>query len=184
MNDDQILDLYFARSEEAVSETAKKYGALLTHLTRTITGNDEDAKECVNDVYFEAWRRIPPARPTYFCAWLCSVARKLCAKVFEKKNAGKRSAVIVELTDELADCLPSEESVEHTVENSALSQTLDAFVRGLDDRAQTVFMKRYYWSMPLCEIAVQTGLSEGAIKQLLFRTRKKLKNTLEKENLL
>ncbi|MBQ9468350.1 MAG: sigma-70 family RNA polymerase sigma factor [Clostridia bacterium] len=184
MDDDKILDLYFARNEEAIAETAKKYGAVLTRLTRSITGNDEDAEECVNDAYLAAWKSIPPERPAYFCAWLCSVARTLCAKIFEKKRAGKRSALIVELTEELTDCLPSPGSVEDAVEAKELSKALDAFLRGLDERAQIVFMKRYYWSAPIGEIAAQTGLSEGAVKQLLFRTRTKLRKTLQKENLL
>ena len=182
--DEEIVSLYLRRSEDAIAETDRKYGALLTQVSRNILHDRQESEECVNDVYFEAWKRIPPARPEHFGAWLCAVARKRCAGIFEKQNAYKRSAHVVELTSELAGCLPSPESVETAVENKELDRTLDAFLRSLDERAQIVFMKRYFWSMPLCEIAEQTGLTEGAIKQLLFRTRKKLKKVLEKENLL
>ena len=183
MQDEEIIDLYFARDEQAIYETSKKYGRTLTKLSLSITGNGEDADECVNDTYFDAWNRIPPTRPTHFLAWLSKVVRSFSLKVWEKKNAAKRG-VALELTEELAQCLHSEETVESAVDARALSALIDRFVRALDEQSREVFMKRYFWSCPIYTIKIETGFSESKIKSMLFRARKKLKKELIKEGFI
>lgn len=180
MQDEEILDLYFARDERAINETSKKYGRTLTKLSLSITGNGEDADECVNDAYFDAWNRIPPTRPTHFFAWLSRIVRSFSYKVWERKTAAKRG-VTYELTDELAQCLKSEETVESAVDARALSALIDRFVRSLDEQSRNVFIKRYFWSCPIFTIAKETGFSESKIKSMLFRARRKLKKELIKE---
>lgn len=183
MQDEEIIDLYFARNEQAISETSKKYGKTLTGLSQSITGNGEDAEECVNDAYFDAWKRIPPVRPVHFLAWLSKIVRSFSYKILEKKHAQKRG-VTLELTEELAQCLKCEETVESAVDARALSALIDRFVRDLDDRSRDVFMKRYFWSCPIGTIEKETGYSASKIKSILFRARKKLKNELIKEGFI
>ena len=53
MEDEKIVDLYWARSEKAVSETAAKYGKYCRTIAFNILANDEDAEECLNDTYLK-----------------------------------------------------------------------------------------------------------------------------------
>lgn len=184
MEDDEIIRLYFSRDEGAIKETSDKYGTSLHRLSLSITENESDAQECVNDTYLEAWRRIPPVNPDCLFAWLARVVRSFSCRVWERQNALKRRGNIVELTEELAQCIPGAGSVETALENRALSDCIDRFVRGLDKDARLVFMRRYFWSMSLEEISELTGYSQSKLKSMLFRARNKLKAQLERENLL
>ncbi len=181
MKDQDILALFFARDEAALTETAAKYGHSLLRLSENITKNSSDAEECVNDTYLAAWEAIPPERPVHFFAWLAKVARNNACRYLQAKTRQKRAAETVELTDELAACLPAESDLLSELENERLGGVLDSFVRSLDDDAQYVFMQRYFFSEPIGEIARMTGFSESKIKSMLLRSRRKLKQRLEKE---
>ena len=63
MEDERIVELYWERSESAISETETKYGRYLKTVAVNILSNEEDSLECVNDTYLNAWNAIPPARP-------------------------------------------------------------------------------------------------------------------------
>ena len=65
MEDMQIVDLYFARSEQAVAETAHKYGTYLFSIAHNILMNRPDAEEAVSDTYLGAWNSIPPQKPAH-----------------------------------------------------------------------------------------------------------------------
>lgn len=182
MEDNEILDLYFARDEKALEETDGKYGKRLKRLSCSVTGNDQDAEECVNDTYLEAWNRIPPTRPEYFFAWLSKVARNLSYKVWEKQNAAKRSATVCEITDELSECIPSDSDILTETEEKRLASCINTFVLTLDKDARLVFMRRYFWSHSVAQISEATGFSQSKVKSMLFRARNRLKKVLEKEN--
>ena len=112
MEDSVILDLYFAREEQAIHETDKKYGGELSRLSYRITGDYSETEECVNDTYFAAWNQIPPERPLYFCAYLCKIVRNLSFNVVDKKKARKRNAVLIPLDEELLEILPDNSAPE------------------------------------------------------------------------
>ena len=63
--------------------------------------NEQDAEESVSDTYMKAWDTIPPQRPVHFFAYIAKICRNLALKRVDWKNAQKRSAEIVALTQEM-----------------------------------------------------------------------------------
>lgn len=182
MNDNDILDLYFARNETVIKETAQKYGTRLLQISKNITDNLSDAEECVNDTYLEAWNRIPPTRPTYFFAYLAKIVRSLSLGVCDKRNAAKRKANFVELSNELSECISSSSNdILSSIEAEELGKLLDEFIRTLSKIEQFVFIRRYFWSDSIAQIANASDMNEGRIRSMLFRVRKRLKKLLNKE---
>ncbi len=182
MEDSQILDLYFARSEDAIAHTQKKYGAMLLALSRRITEDDRDAQECVNDTYWEAWRRIPPIRPEHFGAFLTKIARHISLNRCQMRHAAKRSALMVELSQELEQCVAGQSDAVD-LDNQALRDAIERFLRSLDDTGQYIFVRRYFFGESLEEIGKRTGRSENNLASVLFRIRNKLRQFLKKEGI-
>lgn len=184
MEDSRIIDLYWARSEEALSETARKYGRYCHSIARNILNNDEDAEECVSDAYLRAWNAIPPARPARLQTWLGRIVRNLSLNKREKALAEKRGAGQLPLIlDELAECIPDGPDGEALTESILIRDVLDRFLEALPPEARKIFVRRYWYLSSLREIAEEYGISEGSAAVSLLRTRMKLKSVLEKEGI-
>ncbi len=184
MEDSRIIDLYWARSEEALSETARKYGRYCHSIARNILNNDEDAEECVSDAYLRAWNAIPPARPARLQTWLGRIVRNLSLNKREKALAEKRGAGQLPLIlDELAECIPDGPDGEALTESILIRDVLDRFLEALPPEARRIFVRRYWYLSSLREIAEEYGISEGSAAVSLLRTRMKLKSVLEKEGI-
>jgi len=180
--DEAILDLYFERSEEAIEVTMAKYGALLRSLSWNILGDHEDVEECVNDTYMAAWGAIPPERPLYFKAYLCRIARnfsldKIRARTREKRGGGQIPLILEEMEEVLA----SDSDIARVVEGRELSRMISDYLRKQPDRRRIIFLKRYYFASPVKEIAKEEDTTEGAVKVLLHRMRRELKEELEQQ---
>ncbi len=182
MEDSQILDLYFARSEDAIAQTEQKYGPMLLALSNRTTEDLQDAQECVNDTYLQAWQRVPPQRPAYFGAYLAKITRHISLNRCQMRHAAKRSALVVELSRELEQCVAGQADVVDE-ENQALQAAINRFVRSLDDATQYIFVRRYFFGESLGEIARRTGRSESSLASVLFRTRSRLRLFLKKEEI-
>ena len=185
MEDTEIVGLYWARDQRAVRETEEKYGRFLTRLSANILGDDRDAEECVNDTYMAAWSSMPEHRPERLGAYLAKLTRRLSltrlrARLTQKRGGGETEAAV----EELAEILPSEEDTERAVETAELARTLDRFLDGLPARERSLFLRRYFGFEALAGLARDAGISQGAVKQSLRRTRLKLRAFLEKENWL
>lgn len=179
MTDEAILDLYFERSEEAIQRTMEKYGALLRSLSWNILADHEDVEECVNDTYMAAWNAIPPERPDYFKAYLCRIARNFSLDRIRAKNREKRGGGQIPLIlDELTEVLASGSDIARTVESDELGRMISQYLRGQKDQRRIIFLKRYYYASPIKDIAQEAGMSEGAVKVLLYRMRRELKKEL------
>ncbi|MBQ7335592.1 MAG: sigma-70 family RNA polymerase sigma factor [Clostridia bacterium] len=181
MEDQQILDLYFARAESAISETDKKYGRYCHYIAYRILENDEDAKEIVNDTFLKVWNTIPPNRPDPLKPYLGMISRQLSIDRYEMYHAQKRAGQVTAVLDELARCIPDADSREDMGESVALTEALNRFVHSLSGKAQKVFVRRYWYTNSISEIAKEYGMKESSVTVLLMRTRKKLKAFLEKE---
>lgn len=185
MEDDSIVNLYWARSENAISETSKKYGNYCYSIAYNILGNVEDADESVNDTYLDAWNNIPPHRPSILSTFLGKITRRISIDKWRGRTAEKRGGgEIVLVLDELSDCIPSNQSVEHEVEVAELSQLIDIFVMSLPPMERRVFICRYWYLDPIADIAQRFGFSQSKVKMMLHRQRKNLLNRLEREALL
>lgn len=184
MNDSEIIALYMGRSEQAISETSKKYGRYCHYIAYNILRNDEDSEECVNDTYLRTWNSIPPKHPNRLQTFLGKITRNLSLNRWEKLSAKKRGAGQISLVlDELTECIPADENTEDIVENMVIRDILDRFLDELPTKARKIFVRRYWYMSPVKEIANEYGLSESEVTVTLFRTRKKLKNVLEKEGI-
>lgn len=182
MMDDAILDLYFERSEEALAATMEKYGALLRSLARNILGNEEDVEECMSDTYMAAWETIPPERPEYFKAYLCKIVRNFSLDRVRRKTREKRGGGQVPLIlDELTEVLPSDEDINRFVERKEFSEAVSDYLRTQPDRRRKIFLQRYYYASPIRAIAQEENTTEGAVKVLLHRMRRELKQYLINE---
>ena len=181
MEDKQIVELYWARSESAISETEKKYGRYCHYIAYRILENDEDAKEVVNDTYLKAWNTIPPACPVPLKPYLGTISRQLALNVCKSQNTQKRGGQVPKALDELAECVPENGSALDPAEQVHLRDTLGAFLSSLPQKTRRIFLGRYWYNTPLSELANTYGMRENAVANLLLRTRKKLKQTLEKE---
>ncbi len=184
MEDKQIVDLYWERSETAISETARKYGKYCRYIAFNILRNDEDSEECVNDTYLRAWNSIPPHRPSVLKTFLGKITRNLSLDKYEQSNAEKRNSGQMPLIfDEIQECLPASDDTENIIEEMALTEILNRFLSSLPFEQRKIFMRRYWYLSPIKEIATEYGISESKVKMSLFRSRNELKNLLEKEGI-
>lgn len=183
MDDRRIIELYWERSEDAISRTAQKYGRFCRSIAYNILHNDEDSEECVSDTYLKAWNEMPPKRPEKLHAFLGRITRNISLHRYEYKYAQKRGGGEVTLAlDELGECIPSREKVENTIDDLELAALLNRFLAALAPQNRIIFVRRYWYLYSIKEISAQLGVSECKIKTSLFRTRNALRTLLEKED--
>jgi RNA polymerase sigma-70 factor (ECF subfamily) len=180
MEDYQIVDLYWARSESAIAETEQKYGRMLTGISVALVPTAQDAEECVSDTYLAAWNRMPDERPIYLGAFLSKIVRRISIDRFRSARAEKRGGA-QGLIEELTDCIPSDCNLQADYDNRRLAEALNRFLRELDEEKRYVFVRRYYYSDSISEVAKRVGVGEGKVKTVLFRVRGELRKFLEKE---
>lgn len=185
MDDSTIVNLFLERNEAAIGAVKEKYGAALRSVAMRILGDAGAAEECEFDAYLEAWNRIPPHEPrTYLFAFLARIARASALNRAKALGREKRSAVLVELTEELESVLPSPCDTAGEAEAAELSRLLNGFLKKLGDEKRAVFVQRYWYALSVKEIAERYSMSEGKVKSVLFRTRNELKKYLKKEGFI
>ena len=181
MDDDKIVELYLSRDENAIKETADKYGARLRNIANNILNDRESVEECENDAYFEVWNLIPPHEPrNYFFAFAARIVRHLALNICRSSSAKKRSAVYIELTEEMQECIPAADDTEAHIEAKYLRSLINEYLEGCSEVQQNVFVRRYWYFDSVKEIAEDFGMSESRVKTMLFRMRAALKKHLEK----
>ncbi len=184
MDDKQILDLYWARSERAISETADKYGRYCHSIAYNILHSAEDSEECVNETWLKAWGNIPPKRPDRFPVFLGKITRNLSLNRYKRYNAEKRGGGQTALAlHELQECVPAGCCVEGIVDDLALAEALNHFLASLSGEARKIFMRRYWYLSSVKEIAADFGMGESKVKMSLLRSRNQLRILLEKEGI-
>ena len=182
MDDNRIVDLYWQRNESAISETATKYGKYLHSISYQILLNNEDAEECVNDTYNDAWQSMPPHRPSILSTFLGKITRRISIDLWRKYSAEKRGGGVMTLAlDELEECVSGTGDVEAEVERLELQKKLNDFLLALPKVDRQVFMWRYWYMDSISDIAKQFAYSQSKVKSMLYRTRNKLRAMLEKE---
>lgn len=182
MEDEAILDLYFARNEQAITETDRKYGRYCFTLANTILNNTEDAEETVSDTYLKAWNTIPPKRPCVFKMFLAKITRNLAFSRWRKYTAEKRGGGEMELVlGELEGCLAAPGDVGDRINGQELAKAIRAFLNTLPEREQNIFLRRYFFLEESQVIAKRYGMKPATVLRTLSRTRTKLKHYLTQE---
>lgn len=180
MEDTEIIELYFRRDERAIRETDEKYGKLCHRIAYNILGNREDSEECVSDTYLGVWNAIPPARPGHFAAFLCRIARNLSLKRLEFLTREKRSRDVLVSLEELETVLP-DDRIPPDMGEEELGRLIGDFLRGQKEEVRNVFLRKYYFFDSVGEIAARYSFTESKVKNMLLRTRNKLKAYLIEE---
>ena len=185
MTDDEIVESYWRREERAIRESDARYGRYLFAIANRILNNRQDSEECVNDTWLRAWRAIPPARPVKLKLYFAKITRNLALSRYAAKAARKRGGGEVALIlDELSEVLREPDEVESEYMAKELARAVNQFVHTLPERTCNVFVRRYFYSEEIPEIAERYGLSARNVTVMLSRTRGKLKQYLEKEGLV
>ena len=180
MEDREIVNLYWERNTSAIKETDTKYGGYCKAIAKNILGNHEDAEECVNDTYLNTWNSIPPNRPNVLSTYLGKITRNLSFARFRRRHAEKRGGGEIELIlDELGECVSDTDSVEQEVEKKELVRAINRYLDTLSQEKCSIFLCRYWYAIPVSEIAARFGMSEGNVSVTLNRIRHQLKNYLE-----
>ncbi len=181
MSDEQIVELYWQRNEQAIKETDIKYKGFLLSVAYNIVGDARDSEECLNDTYIGAWNAMPPARPTLLQAFLATITRRTAIDRYKARKRQKR--VASELTVSLSEVeeFIADDDTYSEVNAKELGRVISDFVRALPDRRMYVFMSRYYFARPIKEIARLLKCSESTVNKEIATIKRELKEKLEKE---
>lgn len=178
MEDRDILELLWERKEQALAELERKYGSRLKTLACRMVPA-EDAEECVNDTYLAVWNSVPPNRPEYLFAYTAKICRNLALNKVEQSKAAKRSAVVVELSNELMECISDNTLAK---DETGLRELIVRFLENQPEEKRKLFLRRYWYGESVKELAKAFGYRESKVKSMLFRMRKQLWNELKKED--
>lgn len=181
MDDSRIIELFFARSEQAIAELSRKYGPLCRRVAENLLNDGRDAEECVNDAYLAVWNTVPPVRPEPLASYVCRIVRNLALKKYRANTARKRNSAYDAALDELAECFPSAATPEEEAEAAAVAGIVNDFLETLDPRSRILFVRRCWHGDPIDELAGLFRMSRHAISVRLSRIRKALRKRLEEE---
>lgn len=179
MNDNEIIELYWARDERAISETDSKYGKFCRSLAMNILAVREDAEECVSDTYHKVWNVIPPQRPERFRTWLGRIVRNIALNLWNRNHAEKRYSGMETMLSELEDCVPARGNVEEEIDSKELGQAISRWLGTLTVEDRRLFILRYWNGIPLKTLAEQHGIGADKLAQKMLRLRRSLKAALE-----
>ena len=183
MDDGKIIELFFERSERAIIELSNKYDSIFRRVANNILNNASDAEECVNEAYLGVWNSIPPQKPELLSSYVCRIVRNVALKKYHSDKAVKRNGVYDVVLDEIEECFSSSVSVEDEICAAETSRVIDKFLETLDKRDRVMFIKRYWFSDSVENIAKSFDKSSHYVSVRLSRIRGKLKKYLIKEGL-
>lgn len=178
MDDDGIMELFFARAERAVIELEAKYGRLCRKISYNILNNALDAEECVNDAYLGVWNSIPPNRPNQLPAYLCRIVRNISIKRYYANTAVRRNSCYDMALEEIENCLAGGNLVEEALDGKELAQMIERFLDSMTDENRVIFMRRYWFADSCREIGERVGLTEKNVSVRLTRIRRQMKKYL------
>lgn len=183
MEDHEIIELFYARSEQAITQLQNKYGRRCLQVAGNILNNQLDAEECVNDAYLAAWNTIPPQKPEPLLTYVCHIVRNLSIKKYHANSALKRNSHYDIALDELEECIQTQETVENQVAVKELAEAINQFLGTLSRENRIMFVRRYWFSDSVADIAEIFKTSSRNVSLRLLRVRKGLKKYLEKEGM-
>lgn len=182
MNDKQIIDLYFSRSEQSIKETKIKYSSFCRKIAYNILSNNEDTDECENDTYLKIWNSIPPNTPENFKAYIGKITRNIALDIWKKNHTQKRNAGIEILFSEMEDIL-SVPQTDTEYELEEITPIINKWLLTLSKKERALFILRYWQGESVKSIAKQWNTSSNKLSGKLFRLRNNLKQALEKEGI-
>lgn len=183
MEDQQIIELFWQRSETALAEVKQKYGLRALRFAQNLLNDRQDAEECVSDALLVLWQRIPPEKPLHLWAYFSRVLRNLSCSRLDYLHAARRDRGCEVCLGELEDCFTSPQTPEHILEAGQITHIINCFLDELDHTSRRIFVRRYYYFDSCADIGRMVGLSRGTVNTRLSRLRQELKKRLEKEEI-
>lgn len=184
MDDDQIVELYWNRKEEAIKESDVKYGKLLQQISFHILFNQQDSEECVNDTYCKVWEAIPPQKPTSLRAYMGRIVRNLSINRWYENRAQKRGGDTNVLLSELSECIPASDTVETEIDEKELTQLMNTWLLELSQDDRVLFLRRYWYTDSVKDLAKECNTSQNIMAGRIYRLRQRLKAFLLKEGIV
>ena len=184
MTEEQIIELFFERSEQAINELDSKYGKVLHNLSYNILNDRFDAEECVNDSYLGIWNVIPPEHPNPLLTFVCKIVRNISIKKYHAKTAIKRNSTYDIAMSEVANYILAPNNVEKEIESKELAHMIENFLDTLSVENRVIFMRRYWFSDSYKDIADRVGITEKIVSMRLTRIRKQMREYLMKREVL
>ena len=175
--EEKIIELFNRRDEGAIKAFESYDGGFCYRVALGITGDLSDAEECVNDLYLRLWNSIPPESPRSLRAYSAKIVRNLALNVLKKNNTQKRGAILCELDDYL-DSIPQPE--QDAIDSGEIGAVIDEFLAEQPEINALIFMRRYYYSDSVGNIAQITGFDENKVSRILSKMKKALKKQLAK----
>ncbi|MCM1145740.1 MAG: sigma-70 family RNA polymerase sigma factor [Blautia sp.] len=183
MNDNDIVQLFLERSQQAITELSQKYGRLCFHIAFNILQCKEDAEECENDTYLKTWNSIPPDNPICLRAYVSRIVRNLALSKYRYNHRQMRDSHLQVYLSELQDCIPTSQDVETSADDT-VNSAIRAFLLTQDLTVRALFIQRYFYMESISDLSKKSGLKESAVSTKLNRTRLKLKQYLEREGVV
>lgn len=181
MEDAAIIDLYWARDQQAIAESERKYGSFCGRLARNILCNLQDAEECVNDTWHRAWNTIPPQRPNSLRAYLGRIVRNLAIDRWRRNTAQKRGEGIEVMLSELEGCLPSGQTPQQELEHQEITRALEDWLDTLSREERAMFLRRYWYGTAVADLAAEWGCTPNCMSQRLRKLRLSLRRYFEEK---
>lgn len=180
MEDAKIVQLYWQRDPNALTQTANKYGRYCTAIAQNILGSFQDAEECVNDTYLNAWNSMPDHKPQVLSTYLGKITRNLAFNRYKLTHANKRGGSEISLIlDELSECVSGTNNVMQELEYKELIKAIELFLVSLSPKKRQIFICRYWYSDSISNITKKYGMKENTVSMVLNRLRKKLRTYLK-----
>lgn len=184
LDDSEIIDLFFMRSERAITELSAKYGPLCMKISMNILSQKQDAEECVNDSYLVAWNTIPPQKPNPLRSYICRIVRNQSINRWRYKNAKKRKSEYDLCLEELENVLSASGKIDDELNEKTLVSYLEEFLDTLDPVNRMIFIRRFWFMDSYQAIAKRSGLREVTIRVRISRTKRSLKTFLVKKGVI
>ena len=184
LSDEQIIDLYFAREERAITETDNKYRGYLHTVANNILANEQDAEECLQDTYLRTWNTIPPERPSVFHAFLAKITRNLSLNRYDmRKRKGRIPAEAICPMDEVQDFLPDPNGPDDDTLSESVRRIVMTYLEQTTRRRMYVFVARFFYSYTVSQIAGRLGCSTSTVNKELAEIKRELRACFEKEGI-
>lgn len=181
MEDDLIIQLFWERSQDALTQTQQKYGKLLHHIVGNILSDPRDVEEATADAYLRLWNSVPPNRPQYLQSYAATLARNAALDLLRTRNRNKRDTRSDILFSELDECIAASGDISAQLEERELVELINRYLKMLDSTSRNLFIRRYFALDELEELAADFGMSKHTVSARLYRVRKGLQKYLRKE---
>ena len=145
MKEQSIIDLLFARDEQALTQLNTKYTALCRKIARGILESEEDVQECVSDTFLAVWNRIPPEKPQSLTAYISRIARNLACNRLDYNTAAIRDSRMNVCLSELEGCLSGGDDPADAIDAGIIRDSINRFLSTLSREDRILFVRRYFY---------------------------------------